>query len=64
MYTPVQTSFAVLKWGTRGYIVHGHVSLCLVRFTLDTQTPTSVFMNERTKCWYLSGHLVHHNLYS
>ena len=27
MYTPVNPSFTILKWGVRGYKVHGHVIL-------------------------------------
>ena len=29
-YTPAYPSFAILKWGSRGYTFHGHVILMLL----------------------------------
>ena len=31
MYTPVNASFAILKWDIRGYILHGHNILMIQR---------------------------------
>ena len=31
-YTPLNPSFSIIKWGSRGYILHGHVFV-MVKFT-------------------------------
>ena len=34
MYTPVNPSFTIQKWGVKGYTLHGHVSM-MVFFVLS-----------------------------
>ena len=34
MYTPVHLSFTILKWGTRGYTLHGLVIMMLILGTM------------------------------
>ena len=34
-YTPAYPSFAILKWGSRGYTLHGHVFLMLLFCTVQ-----------------------------
>ena len=33
-YTPAYPSFAILKWGSRGFTLHGHVIVIVPKFTL------------------------------
>ena len=43
MYTPVNPSFTIYKWGVRGYKTHGHVIL-MVEYLED------IFSDDEASC--------------
>ena len=46
-YTPTYTSFAILKWGSRGYTFHGHVLLMKM-----------ILHHDKSDIYLISGHAV------
>ena len=51
-YTPAYPSFAILKWGLRGYSLHGHVFLMLFYWLLTVHIATNrqVFVHLHGSC--------------
>ena len=43
MYTPVHPRYTILKWGVRGYTLHGHVILIYLPVFTYFHTPMSKF---------------------
>ena len=49
MYTPVNPSFTIYKWGLMGYTLHGHVILMYMYGVFDNFTSKQVIYTSNCK---------------